>query len=117
LKALRKLFVDHRREIIDAVRKDLGKQMDMEALSSEYNLPLAEIDENIAHLKSWMKPGIYINIANIFYSMRVKIFFWLGSSRGKLISFIIEKVTSSIAVLPASSWIHPEPRGTVLIMR
>jgi acyl-CoA reductase-like NAD-dependent aldehyde dehydrogenase len=83
LKALRKLFVDHRREIIDAVRKDLGKQMDMEALSSEYNLPLAEIDENIAHLKSWMKP---------------------------------EKVTSSIAVLPASSWIHPEPRGTVLIM-
>jgi hypothetical protein len=87
LKALRKLFVDHRREIIDAVRKDLGKQMDMEALSSEYNLPLAEIDENIAHLKSWMKPGIYINIANIFYSMRSKIFFWLDLKEGN--SFLL----------------------------
>lgn len=66
LKALRKCFIDNRREIIDAVRKDLGKQMDMEVLSSEYNLPLAEIDENIAHLKSWMKPGIFMNIVLFF---------------------------------------------------
>jgi len=54
---LRKLFINHRREIIDAVRKDLGKQMDMEVISSEYNLVLAELDETVDHLKSWMKPG------------------------------------------------------------
>jgi len=57
LKSLRKLFINHRREIIDAVRKDLGKQMDMEVISSEYNLVLAELDETVDHLKSWMKPG------------------------------------------------------------
>jgi hypothetical protein len=57
LRALKRLFVENKRAILDAVKADLGKKHDQEVLVTEYNMPVQEIEENIAHLASWMQPG------------------------------------------------------------
>jgi aldehyde dehydrogenase (NAD+) len=49
------MFVENKQAIINAVKADLGKH-EIEILASEYNMPIVEIDENIAHLSSWMQP-------------------------------------------------------------
>eukprot|EP01116_Phalansterium_solitarium_P018670 TRINITY_DN5032_c0_g1_i2.p1 TRINITY_DN5032_c0_g1~~TRINITY_DN5032_c0_g1_i2.p1 ORF type:complete len:528 (+),score=207.20 TRINITY_DN5032_c0_g1_i2:157-1740(+) len=64
LKALKRMIVEHRAELIAAVQKDLGKQSAQEVFASEINIPLTDIEHTISHLKSWMRPeSVRTNIA------------------------------------------------------
>jgi len=83
LKKLKQMIEENKQEIIKAVQQDLGKKDTQEVLSSEINIPLAELDHTIAHLKHWMRP---------------------------------ERVYTTIAAMPASSYIYKDPAGVVLIM-
>jgi len=56
LKALKNMMQENKQALIEAVQKDLGKQLDFEVLSSEINIPLNEMEYTIKHLKSWMSP-------------------------------------------------------------
>ncbi|PRP88750.1 aldehyde dehydrogenase [Planoprotostelium fungivorum] len=56
LKSLRKMFIDNKSRLIEAVQKDLGKQVEFEVLASEINLPLNELDETIKNLDKWLSP-------------------------------------------------------------
>jgi hypothetical protein len=56
---LKALIEENKQEIIAAVQKDLGKKDPFEVVASEVNIPLAEIEHTIKHLKEWMKPGTF----------------------------------------------------------
>ena len=55
LMQLRSMLQDHRKEWVDALHQDLGKDV-CEALWTEVLLTIKDIDHTLAHLKKWMKP-------------------------------------------------------------
>eukprot|EP01127_Copromyxa_protea_P017794 TRINITY_DN5476_c0_g1_i1.p1 TRINITY_DN5476_c0_g1~~TRINITY_DN5476_c0_g1_i1.p1 ORF type:complete len:249 (+),score=55.57 TRINITY_DN5476_c0_g1_i1:31-777(+) len=66
LKGIQRMFNENKKEIIQAVQKDLGKAVTFEVVSSEINLPLGELAETLSHLSSWLKPErVVTNLATI----------------------------------------------------
>jgi aldehyde dehydrogenase (NAD+) len=55
LEALKRLLVERERDIVEAVKADLGRN-DFDAWFGDVAPPLGDIEYALKHLKSWMKP-------------------------------------------------------------
>jgi len=82
LRVLRDMIVRRERDILDALRRDLGKP-ETEAYVSELAVVLHEIDWALTRVRSWARP---------------------------------RRVRTPVILFPATSWIYPQPYGSVLII-
>jgi acyl-CoA reductase-like NAD-dependent aldehyde dehydrogenase len=82
LGVLRSAIVKRERDILEALKRDLGRPM-VEGYTSEIGIVLHEIDFALKDLAAWAKPC---------------------------------KVRTPLMLFPGSSWIYPEPYGSVLVI-
>ena len=82
LTKMKQLLKSNEQDILDALKKDMGKP-ETEAYSAELLFLYNDIDHQVKHVKYWMKP---------------------------------ESVNTSLFNTPGSSYIYPEPYGSVLII-
>mmetsp|Transcript_41550 Transcript_41550/g.104786 ORF Transcript_41550/g.104786 Transcript_41550/m.104786 type:complete len:476 (+) Transcript_41550:67-1494(+) len=64
LEGLKAMMNENKDRIVRSVMEDLGKQLPIEVLASEYNLPLTELEETLHSLSRWASPeDVYTPIA------------------------------------------------------
>jgi aldehyde dehydrogenase (NAD+) len=56
LQAVKAMMLENKERIVRSVMDDLGKQLPMEVLASEFNIPLTELDETLHKLSQWACP-------------------------------------------------------------
>lgn len=73
LKLLKQSVIDHEEEIIEALRKDLGRSA-IEAYFCDIGTTIMELNEAIRSLKKWAKPDLYFSGFACFPSIFTRVY-------------------------------------------